>query len=50
MGFVGIGPQHIVPSWWPIAAAIAIAGALLGTAYPGMRAAKQDPIEALAYE
>jgi putative ABC transport system permease protein len=42
--------QHIVPSWWPIAAAIAIAGALLGTAYPGMRAAKQDPIEALAYE
>lgn len=42
--------QHIVPSWWPIAAAIAIAGALLGTAYPGMQAARQDPIEALAYE
>lgn len=42
--------QHIVPEWWPIAAAIALAGALLGAAYPGFQAAKQDPIEALAYE
>jgi putative ABC transport system permease protein len=42
--------QHIVPSWWPVATAIALAGALLGTAYPGFRAARQDPIEALSYE
>lgn len=42
--------QLIVPGWWPIAAAIALAGALLGTAYPGWRAARQDAIEALAYE
>ena len=42
--------QAIVPEWWPIAAGIALAGALLGAAYPGLKAARQDPIEALAYE
>ena len=42
--------QYIVPDWWPIAGAIALAGALLGSAYPGWRAARQDPIEALSYE
>jgi putative ABC transport system permease protein len=42
--------QHIVPGWWPIAGAIALAGAMLGAAYPGLRAARQDPIEALSYE
>jgi putative ABC transport system permease protein len=42
--------QHVVPSWWPIAGAIALSGALLGAAYPGFRAARQDPIEALSYE
>jgi putative ABC transport system permease protein len=42
--------QHIVPGWWPIATGIALAGALLGSAYPGWRAARQDPIEALSYE
>jgi len=43
---------HIVnvPSWWPIAAVIAIAGALLGAFYPGMKAARQDAIEALSFE
>ena len=42
--------QAIVPEWWPIAAAIAIAGALLGAAWPGLKAARQDAIEALSYE
>lgn len=39
-----------VPDWWPKAALIAIAGALLGAVYPGIKAAKQDAIEALAYD
>ncbi|HEX5228131.1 MAG TPA: FtsX-like permease family protein [Bryobacteraceae bacterium] len=42
--------QAIVPVWWPIAGAIAIAGALLGALYPGLKAARQDAIEALAYD
>jgi putative ABC transport system permease protein len=42
--------QKIVPDWWPTAALIALGGAILGTAYPGMKAAKQDTIEALAYD
>jgi putative ABC transport system permease protein len=42
--------QEIVYSWWPIAAAIAIAGALLGVIFPGWKAVKQDAIVALAYE
>ena len=42
--------QAIVPEWWPIAAAIAVAGALLGAIYPGWKAARQDAIEALAYD
>lgn len=42
--------QKIVPEWWPITAAIAIAGAMLGTVYPALKAARQDAIEALAYD
>ena len=42
--------QAIVPEWWPIAGAIAIFGAMLGATYPGLKAAKQDPIEALSYD
>lgn len=43
-------PPAIVVSWWPIAGGIAIGASLLGALYPGMLAARQDPIEALAYE
>lgn len=39
-----------VPEWWPIAAAVVLIGALLGAIYPGLKASRQDTIEALAYE
>jgi putative ABC transport system permease protein len=42
--------QAIIPEWWPIAAAIAVVGALLGALGPGLKAARQDAIEALAYD
>ncbi len=40
----------ITPGWVATAAIIAFAGALLGASYPAVRAARQDPIAALAYE
>jgi putative ABC transport system permease protein len=43
-------PVVNVPDWWPIAAAISLAGALLGAIYPGLKAARQDAIDALAYD
>jgi putative ABC transport system permease protein len=42
--------QETVYWWWPIAAAIAIVGALLGTIVPGIKAVRQDATEALSYE
>jgi putative ABC transport system permease protein len=42
--------QAIVPDWWPIALLIALIAALFGALYPAYLAARQDPIEALAYE
>lgn len=42
--------QEIVPDWWVIAGLIALIGAVLGALYPGWKAAKQDTIEALAYD
>ena len=42
--------QKIVPDWWPISSAIALVGAMLGALYPGLKAARQDAIEALTYE
>ncbi len=42
--------QKIMPEWWLICMAISLVGALLGTLYPAWKAAKQDAIEALAYD
>jgi putative ABC transport system permease protein len=43
-------PVVNVPDWWWKAALISLAGAMLGALYPGAKAARQDTIEALAYE
>jgi putative ABC transport system permease protein len=43
-------PMLIVYAWWPWAALIALVGALIGALYPGLKAARQDAIEALAYD
>jgi putative ABC transport system permease protein len=43
-------PQAIVVTWWPIAAGIVLGAAVLGALFPGLSAARHDPIEALAYE
>ena len=43
-------PVLIVPEWWWRAALISLAGSVLGALYPGAKAARQDTIEALAYE
>jgi putative ABC transport system permease protein len=42
--------QETVYAWWPIAGAIAIAGALLGVIVPAIKAIHQDATEALTYE
>ena len=43
-------PILITPDWLVRAAVIAIIGSMLGAAYPAMKAAQKDPIDALAYE
>jgi putative ABC transport system permease protein len=43
-------PVMIVFAWWPWAVLIALAGSLIGAIYPGLKAAHQDAIEALAYD
>jgi putative ABC transport system permease protein len=48
--FVPTMPMLIVHSWWPWAALIALTGSLIGAIYPGLKAARQDAIEALAYD
>lgn len=40
----------IEPKWVAIAALVALAGGALGALYPSLRAAHQDPVEALSYE
>jgi len=42
--------MQIVEEWWPIAGGIVLAATVFGAMYPGMNAARQDPIEALSYE
>jgi len=42
--------MEVVGGWWPIASAIVLAATVFGALYPGSNAARQDPIEALAYE
>jgi putative ABC transport system permease protein len=41
---------QLTPQWAMIAAVITLVGALLGASYPALKAARKDPIEALAYE
>lgn len=48
--FAASFPQEIVPDWYLRVAAIALAGSIAGALYPGLRAARQDAIEALAYD
>jgi putative ABC transport system permease protein len=43
-------PQAIVPIWWLYATFVVIVAALMGACYPGLAAARHDPIEALSYE
>src|SRR4051794_13366041 len=51
MGIIPASIQVVsVPDWWPIASLIAVIGAMLGAVYPGVKAARQDAIEALAYD
>jgi putative ABC transport system permease protein len=40
----------ITPEWLVWAALIAVVGSIVGALYPAVRAARQDPIAALAYE
>jgi len=42
--------QETVYAWWPIAAAIAVIGAVLGTMAPAVKAIRQDVTQALSYE
>ncbi len=43
-------PQAIVVAWWAKAGLIALGAALLGALYPGLSAARQDPIKSLSYD
>jgi putative ABC transport system permease protein len=42
--------EAVVYAWWPRAGIITLLVVTLGAMYPGLSAARQDPIEALAYE
>lgn len=40
----------VPPEWWVRSLVVAFAGAILGAAYPALKAAAKDPIDALAYD
>ncbi len=40
----------VPPEWWVRSLLIAFTGAVLGAAYPALKAAAKDPIDALAYD
>jgi putative ABC transport system permease protein len=42
--------QETVYAWWPIAGAIAVTGAVLGTLAPAFKAIRQEVTQALSYE
>jgi putative ABC transport system permease protein len=48
--FVPNMPMVIVKSWWKWAVLIALAGSVVGALGPGLKAARQDAIEALSYD
>jgi putative ABC transport system permease protein len=48
--FVPSFSTDIVYEWWPKAGLIALLGSLIGAIYPGLKAARQDAIEALSYD
>ena len=48
--FVPTFTTVITPDWWPWAAVIALTGAIIGAFFPGLKAARQDAIEALTYD
>jgi putative ABC transport system permease protein len=48
--FVPTMTVEIVQAWWPRAAGLALIAALIGAIYPGLKAARQDAIEALSYD
>ncbi len=41
---------ELAPSWVAATAALAILGGMAGALYPALKAAQQDPVEALSYE
>ena len=43
-------PFPVSGSWILAATLIALGGSLVGASYPAIKAARKDPIEALAYE
>jgi ABC-type antimicrobial peptide transport system permease subunit len=41
---------ELAPSWVVATSALAILGGMAGALYPALKAAHQDPVEALSYE